>query len=720
LLSQDTISVRFNLKFILIIMEGLSKGYELTYLLELEHEFDERMMFSTQELNKKTPIDKMKPNPKCVELTQVPNLDQSGFTYDVVYPYEEVKAPPIKWVAPMWDVRVWEQEVADKVDEKLTMPQIMQLRCSVSHVMGTMRGHIIHNSATRSRRHTEIYSACADFINLLSRYKVLVVGDLKTTLCLRTGGQQTYISAQGDWDLEALGYAKPEHFPKLINFPVGTAKKSIELFDVSTFDLVLFAFRGDKHCNQLRKKCEANNIPTVAFGMSLDHSQFLEVKRQKKNSENELVDRTMYYFYGKRLDFLFHKYVTTFSHSVIFAPSNETCAMSTWSFSDPRVLWMVGHRYVASGIPMTIDLPRNGNYYYSEKLDGEVCYVDLKTVNNNFTKHGDVKNRKLINGSDCNIVWALIDVDLPMGAYIGEVMHSTTEIHISQPLMMYGASIYLHYFEMVKFLLSRTNGLVGTATSLLGQVYAVRLKPWFHAVHDGPMLNCDSDNPALQGFNISAAAEKEGIILIDAYNTIGACDFITGKMKYYFWKRPIYVNFEDYISESDGNTCIGNLGSYRIVRDRQFKPNYNGPGVYSVNFRGDIECRRPEKTMGDSLFYKEAMWTMLTVRNIQVNMKVNTLSSQYRYDQGVMKIFPDYIDVSDYKVDKVPDRNFKVLLYDLPGKNIYVGSVVKHESSFYLVTKLKQDVESSDYDGRVRFVLRYLNRRHHFVPMGVL
>jgi hypothetical protein len=63
-----------------------------------------------------------------------------------------------------------------------------------------------------------------------------------------------------------------------------------------------------------------------------------------------------------------------------------------------------------------------------------------------------------------------------------------------------------------------------------------------------------------------------------------------------------------------------------------------------------------------------------------------------------------------------PGRNFKAYLHELPGSRIFVGCVVVYKGVYYLVTKYKVNVDDGHCDGRLRFVLRHLNRRNHYVP----
>jgi hypothetical protein len=258
------------------------------------------------------------------------------------------------------------------------------------------------------------------------------------------------------------------------------------------------------------------------------------------------------------------------------------------------------------------------------------------------------------------------------------------------------------------------NGHVGYAISSDKGFYKVFYKAWHRAIKQGTSLVCPDYHPCA-GKNIVTAVNKEGLIMLDAWDVVGACDPIVGKLKYYFYKNVEHANYEDFISRSDesGTMCMGNLGEYKT------NGVYREPGVYTVNLNGTVERARLDKTMGDSKYYRELIRLMITMREVHVNTKVVRQSTKFRYDSGIMKMFPEFADISNKKLDFVPGNNFKMLLYDIPSEIVHVGSVVKCDSCYYLVTKFKENIDSTDHDGRVWFVLRAINRRVHFIPNGV-
>lgn len=700
-------------------MEELCEGYELKYLDQLQQCFDMRSLFKMADLDRGLKYDEMEYNPEAVELKVEPSFNGGDIEYNVLHPYENAKIEPIKWVAPMWDVRVWEEEVKARVKMQLPMEKILDLQCSVASQMGSMQGSVVLIDKSKSRRHTEIYGVCAEMLNHLKCYNILVVGDIKGTLVVRTGCSQWYLPFGDLWTNEAMSYMKEDgDYSRLID-----PKDDI---DLSKFDIVVFCFRGDSFCSRLLRRCRLEGKPCIALGISFNHSQFLTALRQRKNNEGEFVDDCTTYFYGRRMDFMVREFETVCSHSNFFSPTNETGCNAIWGFSSMEALRMIGHRFWSSCLPITLDLPRNGDYYYSHKLDGEVLYLDVRSDLDGVYKFGELRNRCRQADEDCNFVVAHCEVCLPLGAYVCEFVYD--QIWVTQVLIGDEIRSYNDYFDYVEYIYS--NPLPYEPLGCIGRIedetrfkvelrekfkdVKIFLKRWFHAEKRSGELYCDSST-ILTGLPLINASGEEGLVLLDSKDEPGSSDFVTGKMRCFFYKKAYRADYEDYLSRYDegSSEAVGNLGFYRCHKDV-----WEGNGVYSVTALGDVIKSRPEKRTGDSTYYASLMKKMTTLKSIKLNDCSVQLATKFRFDTGIIQMFPDSIDISDCKVEIDPGRNFKAYLNELPGSRIFVGCVVVYNGIYYLVTKYKVDTDGGRGDGKVRFVLRHLNRRNHYVPMA--
>jgi hypothetical protein len=281
-------------------------------------------------------------------------------------------------------------------------------------------------------------------------------------------------------------------------------------------------------------------------------------------------------------------------------------------------------------------------------MDGEVLYLDVRSDLDGVYKFGELRNRCRQADQDCNFIVAYCEVCLPSGAYVCEFVRD--QIWVTQVLIGEGIRSYKDYFDYVEDIYSNplpyeSIGCIGCVDDNSRLTMDLRekfksckifLKRWRHAEKQSGELYCDSST-ILAGLPLIDASGEEGLVLLDSKDEPGSSDFCTGKMRCFFYKKADRSDYEDYLSRYDelSSEAVGNLGFYRCRGDV-----WGGTGVYTVSALGDVIKSRPDKRTGDSTYYASLMKKMTTLKSIKLNNCSVQLATQFRFDTGIIHMFP--------------------------------------------------------------------------------
>jgi len=407
-------------------------------------------------------------------------------------------------------------------------------------------------------------------------------------------------------------------------------------------------------------------------------------------------------------------------------------------------------RLNASCIPITVDFPISPAYRYGEKMDGELIYVFV-------TELGIGEGRKGVLMSRNGVRIGYLFTTLPYGVYICElVVQDVTLIYVNQPLFAWSFPFYRDWFVYTDQVVAGTLGFSGGGFLLNDpdSLIDLRVKQWREIclIRDGcvvpvsdqdlpykcrtltgdhffdisaySFIKADQDHVDPKFFEFDETKYSEGLVFLNGDKVPGSYNFTFSKLECYFWKRPIRCSFEDYVNGRDiGGLVLGNLGQY----SDKFHI-YGGVGVYEVSVFGHLLKKRPEKEVGDSLWYKNKMITMASSRGVRILKKSREYATRMKYKAGVLSFLPYEVDVtgdvqyngSNVKLEADGNKKFKFYLDDLPQKKVYPGMVVRIHNKRYYVTKFKPKFSSEETgDQKIVLVLREMEHVLHLIPKSI-
>jgi len=711
-------------------------GDDPEYMKKMEEAFDEYMLISNAQLDEGVDYEDAIFNPEAKEFKVEPTIVDGNLEYNIIHPYAaKKKYPPLKWVAPMNDVRSFETQLRADVKEHYSREDILTLECAVSHQMGTMQGAIVYNDTQCRKKHKDIYKSAGDFVALLDP-NFLVFGDVGGSVAIRTRYRHSYVGFK-DWELKDLDWCDPEFRSKLVlkaNMQNATEYRGL---------VVLFTSDSDSIFDLIGDFVDLDK-PVFVMGLSLDHPHYIRCHRSEKDIDGKYVDKIGHYYHGKRLDFCDVDWSMQVSHSVLVFPYSETDTHVFWKSYTSKFFFDFNIRLQASCIPTTVDFPVSPSFKFSEKVDGELLFLSVNQLSRNEGRTGNVLTR---SGEAIGHVFT----NLPYGVYVSElVVDQTTKIFVSQPLFAWTFRQYKDWFSYVEQNLADPEAFY-VQVKLENQPILIegQLKEWYNITYvrngfvvceDGTeTYKCknlsgdhifgiqgrdfefrDSETFDAEPYRIKGNMFSEGVIFLNGDRMVGCSNFNFSKLECYFWKRPERCTYEDYIMEvTEGGVVLGNLGEY-------LDPNnvYYVAGVYEVSVFGNLIKHRPEKQVGDSLWYKTKMNMMATDQGVRLLSRPKEYTTRMKYKAGVVMYLPDEVDVTgevmELKSQLVNDplKKYKFYLDDLPSKKIYPGMVVRVNNTRYYVTKFKPKFDSEQTDGNVKvcFVLRLMEFKGHLIP----
>jgi len=529
-------------------------------------------------------------------------------------PYEMTPAPNLKWVAPMDLCRNYVQNFFptnpydEGFDEFITTDKKKDFERECGAVVYAMRSH--------TKQLHFLYACVASFVKIL-KGEVLVVGDNGGAVAYRTNFEHTYTMYRGQPDWELL-----QDIPDKRKGCIIYNEQFENLFHTRKFDhIVVFLYSYDFIFPKDAVVHYLNIIPGNGGIIKIRGNNEFNINGKvvtlHPNPVGSLICHTSYFPVHDPLDNFVSWYTDLFPAS--------SCLTASLS-------------------PLTNynKLGRITNVLVSDKVDGELCYFEVK---NKQMRVYDSKSRILFEGVD----------SLPDQKIILERVDDT--YFVVEPLYYFGKAKFGDWLELHDYMLN---------VQFDGQCFKFEHKIW----HPFPLdLNW-------QQF----AKSGEGVVIKSRDSLIGSKDYAFRKLQTYYIKVPSRVSYEDRVErfQSKDHKNWVYRGCHNIYSDPDLV--FDGTGVYEIHVQRCALFRKRDKVHADPAWYVDAVTMILDFSKIFcVPLKLIEFADNANQGLGAMS----HVKHHRVAVSQVmPSPHFNELHVNFPAD---VGSILSHLGKVYVV-----------------------------------